>query len=351
MTRVRMHMAAAAFGLGAMVGPAGAAVNIEYVPVGNAGNAADTTTYGAVPTGYAIGKYEVTNVQYTEFLNAVDQTGTNAFALYNANMGTNANAGGIGFASTNANGSKYVVQSGEGNRPVTFVSWYDAARMANWLHNGQGSASTETGAYTFGTLGASAIPTAGSSITRNPGSTVFIPTENEWYKAAYHQPSNASGDTDNYWLYPTGTNTEPNSDQPPGAGSITTNVGNFYRDDAAVGFNDGFAVPGSTSYSSSQNYLTDVGAYTAADSFYGTFDQGGNVWEWNETLIGSSRGLRGGSWFGYSDNLRSDFRGVDGPAGENFDIGFRLASIPEPSSCVVGLGIAAVMLRRRRARA
>ena len=326
-----------------------AAVTFDWATVGNPSNAADPLTgdlYGAVANSYSISKYETTNAQYVEFLNAVDASGANTRALYSSGMSTNGNSAGISFAAGNASGSKYGVLSGQGNKPVTFVSWYDTARMANWMHNGQGAGSTETGVYTL---------TSNTSISggRSASATFFIPTENEWYKAAYHQPAAAGGDADSYWLYPTGTNTEPNSDQPPGDVSINQNVGNFFRNDSLVnGFNDGWAVTGSTGYSSLQNYLTDAGAYTLADSFYGTFDQGGNVFEWNETLIsGSSRGLRGGWWGNGSGNLRSDFRYDGVPTGEDGGIGFRLASIPEPAS-MMGLVFAAVMtLSTRRCRA
>jgi len=335
--------------VGGLTSPAHAAVTFQWATVGNAGNAADPLTgnlYGAVANSYIISKYETTNAQYVEFLNAADPAGTNTRALYNSEMSNNGNSAGISFAAGNASGSKYGVLSGQGNKPVTYVSWYDAARMANWLHNGQGAGSTETGVYTL---------TGNTSISggRSAGATVFIPTENEWYKAAYHQPEAAGGDTDSYWLYPTGTNTQANSDQPPGDVPINQNVGNFFRNDSLVnGFNDGWAVTGSPSYSGSQNYLTDAGAYTLADSFYGTFDQGGNVWEWNETLIsGSSRGLRGGSWANDSDSLRSDNRYDNVPVLEDINVGFRLASIPEPASIMLVAMFGAATLMRRKARA
>jgi formylglycine-generating enzyme required for sulfatase activity len=239
---------------------------------------------------------------------------------------------------------------------VVFVTWFDSIRFANWLHNGQGSGDTESGAYTI--LGGAPNPTNANSITRNGGATIFLTSENEWYKAAYYQPSIAGGDSDNYWLYPTGTNTEPNSDQPPGDLSIQSNAGNFYRDDSiANGYNDGNAVTGSTTLVSTQNYLTNVGAYTASGSYYGTFDQGGNVEEWNEPLLsgpwGPLPGLRGGAWSTNSIGLRADYRDVidfPNPANEYSYIGFRVASIPEPASAGLTLVAASpLVLRRRRA--
>lgn len=105
----------------------------------------------------------------------------------------------------------------------------------------------------------------------------------------------------------------------------------------------------------SQNYLTDQGAYTLSTSPYGTFDQGGNVWEWNEALIGSSsRGVRGGSWSSLgSDFLHANFRNSLGspPTTEGPTFGFRVASaaIPEPGCmalCCLA-GVFALALRRR----
>ncbi len=305
------------------------AITIATVPVGNLGNGNDPATgslYGGVGYAYNIGTTEVTVGQYTEFLNAVAATDT--YSLYNALMATDLNIAGI--ARSGASGSYTYSVIGSANKPVTYVSWGDAARFSNWLHNGQptgaqNAGTTEDGAYP---LNGATTDAALNAVSRNAGATWFIPTENEWYKAAYHQPAAQGGDADNYWLYPTRTNSEPNSDQPPGALSVQSNVANFYRDDSLVnGYNDGYAVTGSTTYSSTQNYLTDVGAYTSSTSPYGTFDQGGNVLEWNEALIsGSIRGLREGSWATYSSNLQSSFRNGYDPTGEGVSIGFRVAS-------------------------
>ncbi len=144
--------------------------------------------------------------------------------------------------------------------------------------------------------------------------------------------------TGNYWDYPTSTDAVPYSDQPPGTGAHDpSNTANFFDyDGSANGFNDGFAVTGSLSVAG-VNALTDVGAYTSALSPYGTFDQGGNVREWNEALIGSSRGRRGGSWGSCSLNLHASNRDVDcGPVEQGGSLfGFRVASIPEPSTLLL----------------
>jgi len=100
-----------------------------------------------VADSFQIMKFEWTNAQYVQFLNAVDASGTNPNAVYNTNMDSNPR-GGISFTSGASDGSKYAAKTNMGEKPVNFVSWFDAARVANWLQNGQGSGSTETGAYT-----------------------------------------------------------------------------------------------------------------------------------------------------------------------------------------------------------
>ena len=140
------------------VNTASAAVNIDYVLVGNAGNTNDPTTgYGSVAYKYQISKNETTISQYADFLNT--KAKTDSFGLYNTAMTTDLNSAGI--TRSGVSGSyTYSVISGAGNRPITYVSWFDAARFANWLHNGQGNGSTETGAYTL--AGAtSGVSTAG----------------------------------------------------------------------------------------------------------------------------------------------------------------------------------------------
>jgi formylglycine-generating enzyme required for sulfatase activity len=322
---------------------ANATVIFDWATVGNPGNGPDELGYGAVSYTYRISRHEVTNAQYTEFLNAVDPTGANPKFLYSSAMSSDAN-GGIDFNSGAANGSKYHVKSGRDNNPVIFVSFFDAMRFTNWLQNGQGSGSTESGVYTIGN---------GVNEIRNPGATYFIPSENEWYKAAYHKND---GVTANYWEYPTSTDAEPFSDQPPGSGALTQfNTANFNKDDfIANGYDDGFAVTGSPIGSSTQNYLTDVGAYTASLSPYGTFDQGGNVREWNDAvearMEGSFRVFRGGDWGTDSILLEAGWRDVIGvvPTLEFNYLGFRVASIPEPSTVLMGAMAAAGLLLMRR---
>ncbi len=354
--------ALAIFALPLLLSVQARAITISTVAVGNVGNANDPAdgdsgtagiqNFGAVGYAYSVGTTEVTVGQYTAFLNAVAATDT--YLLYNTSMTTNLAIAGISRSGVSGSYSYSVI--GSANHPVTYVSWGDAARFSNWLHNGQptgaqNASTTEAGAYPLnGAITAAAL----NAISRNGGATWFIPTENEWYKAAYHQPAAQGGDADNYWAYPSGTNSTPYSDQPPGSGAPTqSNTGNFYANDSvANGYNDGYAVTGSTVFSGTQNYLTDAGAYTSASSPYGTFDQGGNVYEWNEALpSGSSRGLRGGSWDSLPGNQLSSQRSFSNPTFEGVAIGFRVATVPEPSTFILAIvGLAAVLLVRARKR-
>lgn len=283
-------------------------ITITTVPVGNPGNAPDSTGYGAVAYAYNIGATEVTNAQYAAFLNSVASTDT--YNLYNPSMA--GFQGGI--ARSGSPGSyTYSAVSGRASNPVNHVSFWDAARFSNWLHNGQpigpqNSNTTEDGAYTLTPGGISA-----NTVTRNAGWQWAVTSENEWYKAAYHQPAGLGGDIDDYWLYPTSTN------------SITTAQAN---------------------YNSPVSNSTPVASYAA--NFYGAFDMGGNVAEWNEASTPASRTLRGGSFVSFNSNdLRATSRLGAGPAGENLNVGFRVVQVPGPSVYAL-LMIGGMLAARRR---
>lgn len=294
------------------------AVTIETVPISNPGNAPDTevasdgtTGYGSVGYNYRIGKYEITAGQYTEFLNAVARDDPNG--LYSSSMSDPADVYGANIQRSGGPADyAYSVALDWANRPVNYVSFWDAARFANWLHNGQpngpqGLGTTEDGAYI----------NVGNQIlfARQPGARFFIPTEDEWYKAAYHNKN--AGLAASYFDYPTGSDAVPGTNATEG-----TNPGNNanYRIDFGV-----FAI-------GPPYYRTEVGEYELSDSAYGTFDQGGNVWEWNETVAINStwRGMLGGGWEAYGfESLRARDRNAYTPTADRHDAGFRVASILE----------------------
>ena len=330
---------------GLMITPAKAAP-IEWVRVANPGNAADTTGYGNVAYTYDIMKYEFTNTRYAEFLNAIDPQGINPQSVWDAQM-SSSNQGGISQVLGNALGSRYVVKTNFADKPVNFMSAFSVARVANWLHNGSpvsgtttnssATASQNTGAYAIGT------GTSGTLPAKSAGAVYWIPLENEWYKAAYYNPTLNSG-TGGYTTYGNGFSTTP--------GSVTASV-------------TGSGSAGGTG--NSANYLgtgtwngnptgapTSVGTNGAA-SYYGAFDMSGNVIEYN-TLTGvasSDVGLRGGSFVASTaERISSGTRNLTTTTFIDNEFGFRLVTVPEPESlallATVGVAFAAGLLRRRR---
>ena len=247
-------------------GPANAS-SMLLAPVRAAGNAADPATgFGAVGTDYWIGVTEVTNTQYADFLNAV--AATDPHGLYDVGMGSDAINGGIVRSGVSSN-YLYSVKPSFAGKPVTYVSFWSSLRFANWMNNGMGTASTENGAYTL-----TAVSIAANSVSRNPGASVFLPSEDEWYKAAYYDPG--SGD---YFAYPTGTGSQTACKGP----GVDPNTANCFW----------WSTPPRT---------VDVASYTSSASPSGTYDQGGNVREWIESRASSSPGalderrLRGGDF-------------------------------------------------------
>jgi len=303
---------------------------IEMVTVGNAGNAVDpsdgdsgtggTQNFGAVAATFRIGKFEVTNAQYVAFLNAVAATDTNG--LFSSSMETNARGGIDQFGTSGS--FRYAVRAGMGDKPVNFVSWFDAVRFCNWLHHGrpsglQSAGTTETGSYDLTIPGA----IAGNTVTRSPGAKFFLPTEDQWYKAAYHQPESAGGDpADGYWLYPTKSNDIPTVAAVNAIGEIEPDTANI------ANYNTGADWDSNGDEVNENGNVTTVGSGgSGITSFYGAFDMGGNVFEWNEAVIsGSFRGLRGGSWLDDEFNLRSSGRDNSLPDFGFDSFGFRVAS-------------------------
>jgi formylglycine-generating enzyme required for sulfatase activity len=320
--------------------------NLETVRVGDPGNVGELSgpgaggyggpdrICGAVAYTYNIGKYEVTAAQYTDFLNKVAKTDT--YGLYNSCMSNPSGSWGCNVQRTGNSGNySYTVASEWANRPVNYVSFWDACRFANWLGHGQptglqSTSTTERGAYTLdGYIGSD-----GRAIQRNAGAKWAVTSEDEWYKAAYYK---GGGTNAGYWDYSTNSDTAP------------SNVGS-----------DGYADPGNHAnywnggYTiGNPYYRTNVGEFENSASAYGTFDQGGNVFEWNEAVLYPDpdyvfRGERGG---GFGDGcIQASYRDGDEPSREWYCGGFRLSQVPEPSSLLALLGGLAglIGLRRRR---
>lgn len=309
-------------------------VSFDWARVGNAGNAADPqTSYGTVSYNYAISTTEVTNAQYTEFLNAVaaiDSFNGTDLPVFSTPGTDRVNRGII---RSGAPGSyTYATKPNMANKPVNFVNFFNAIRFTNWLHNGQGAGDTETGAYTIGN---------GLDEVRSADAKFWIPSEDEWYKAAYHDAN--AGTAGVYYDYATGSDSLPTIATANSAGDIS-NPGA-----GVVNYNDGAGWNGARN----GNVTTVGSAGIASASPYGTFDQNGNVFEWTEAVIFSShRGIRGGSAFNESDDLQADDRSFTSPFFPNANIGFRVATrvatVPEPSAVLMGALAAGGLLMRSR---
>jgi formylglycine-generating enzyme required for sulfatase activity len=335
MLNTRAFAGAVAFAI-ASVASSVLGVTIDMKTINNVGNADSSNGFGGVNYVYQMGTYEVTNQQYTDFLNAIGAN--DPYALYSTSMATDAN-GGIN-RSGSAGSYTYSVKSGFANKPVTSASWYSAARFANWLHNGQTNdpASLENGSYLMPPVASAQV------LTRSPNATYVIPTMDEWVKGGFHTGGLSSS---SYTSYATANNS-----QPVAAVSNTTlaNRANFNG-----------ATAGSTG-------PLPVGSYTDSLSNYGLYEMMGNVSEMTETAqFGNLNRFytMSGAWSTSASNLASQFSlGFSNPlysgtAARNSALGFRLAKVepvPEPGTiALAGAGLAGLggieWSRRRKAKA
>ncbi len=270
---------------------------IEFVTIGSPGNPpdADPNPAGAVPYEYRIGKYEISE-QMIDKANAL---------------------GGLGITKDTRGPDK----------PATSVSWYEAARFVNWLNTTSGSVP----AYKFDASGNFQLwqpidpgydP---NNLYRNKLATYFLPSINEWHKAAYFDP--VAG---HYWDYPAGSDMVPDGIDFPGDPNF----------DAV--FFDGAS-------NSGPNDIANVGLMSP----FGTVGQGGNVIEWHETAFdrtnnfpAEQRSDDGGAWGSAVNVLAGSHTGIGTtPTHESEAIGFRIARvIPEPSArLLLSMGWAGVL--------
>jgi formylglycine-generating enzyme required for sulfatase activity len=277
---------------------------MEFVTIGNPGNAADTTgvpnPVGSVAYTYNIGKYEVSRDMITK----ANSSGSLGITMQDMSI-----YGGNGV-----------------NRPAAGISWNEAAKFVNWLNTSTGG----TAAYKFvgGTFQLWSAGDAGydaSNMFRNSLAKYVIASRHEWYKAAY---GNLNGTWNNY---ATGSDSAPTA--------------------VASGTAANTAVYGQTA-STGPADITNAGGLSP----YGTMGQGGNAFEWTETAVdgsnntaGEDRELRGGDWANSGYLIAS--RRYNGPPSQEYYVsGFRVASVPEPSALsllAIGLGI---FFRRSRKR-
>ncbi len=258
---------------GVLLGVLGVA-NAAYVEIGNAGNDADTSGYGAVNYTYEIATHEVTVAELQ--------------------------ASGVG------SGNEDHWSAVGATAPNSNISWYEAAKYCNWLTEQIGN----TGIYTFDAGGNLTAVKDRATILAEGFLVYALPTEDEWYKAAYYTGTG-------YSLYANGADAAPDAGTDSRYGSFTS--------------------------------PWTVGS--GAEEQNGTFDMMGNLWEWTESEDGANRVIRGGSYDLAATHLASSFRTAGDPATEAISMTFRPVAVPEPFSVVMLAGGGLLIAGYRRVRA
>lgn len=323
-------------------------VPIEFVLVGDPDNLPEIRrdpfgrdiSYGSVAHAFEIGKHEITNEIYAQFLNAVAKDDPDLSArftvqepLYTIAMGDSTRGGIVQLGE--APNYRYETKPLMADKPVAFVSFLDVCRFCNWLHNGmpegpRSAETTEAGAYDLRDEEA----VLANGIIREPGARYFVPSQDEWYKAAFYDPEKSNGNP-GYWRYATQSDTAPEPALADASGNVTNNtanVANFGRNADWDVTQDGVIdnIPTSFALGPEDGLYTTVGsAGPDSASHYGAFGMAGNASEWTEhALTDWARIIRGGNWNGPENFLASNYEFALSPSTEVQDVGFRVARMP-----------------------
>lgn len=313
---------------------------IDFVRIGSVGNApwpgngqqGDTAIgRGSVGYEYSMGRLEVTTAQWCEFFNSYYDRST---PLNSPFVHAPAVWGAFQTAPTNAGGFRWNVPAGNENLPVGGISWRTAAMYCNWLNNNK---STDPSAFQNGAYDVSTFGDAGNGfndqVTHNVNSRYWIPTWDEYIKAAHFDPNRNGANQPGYWIGPSTIGHLPNPGPP---GTREANYG----------------------FSSPNPFAIPLGSYGAVRSAWGLLDASGGTSEWTEAIgVNSGQNVnRGyaGSYWGASTNasiLDSIYvLAGESPGYRGYGVGFRVASsVPVPTTCIV-LASACVALGARRRR-
>ncbi len=323
---------------------------IEFVKIGRPHNRAALASerhfndrfenLGRVNHRYRLSRTEITATQWVDFINAYDP-------FWIASGGSRINPGFTGgwmiMASTlNPNSPAGYVVEAQGANVAIAVKWRVAAAFCNWLHNGKVNDewAFQTGAYDTTTFAGNLTDGYTDQATRSPGARFWIPSVDEWVKAAHYDPSRYGEDAEGYWLRKGGQNEPLTPGLPENGGQ--TSAGNF--------------LPGPD-----EKFLP-VGIYEDIGAPWGVLDISGGVREWTETVT---------AFFPGSDELHTGRRFVLGSEANNTQFatddlidwftsgapaphryGIRLASaIPAPGAALITwLALTPVTTRRRMMR-
>ncbi len=310
----------------------GQVTGFDWVTVGAPGNApfpgpdpiGDVVGRGGVDYVYRIGRTEITTGQWLSFVNTFS---TQSDEL--GQFGIPSNWGARVDTSYTGPGMRWQLRDGAdaGMLPVFGVSWRTAAMYCNWLCNGQSSdlISLDTGAYDTSTFHFNEDGTLADQRTHSPGAQYWIPTMDEWLKAAHFDPNRYGPGQSGWWQYSHSSDVLPESGLPgEGETSAGLNLPDFGQ----------FDIP--------------LGAYPDTLSPWGLLDITGGAAEWTEEMYNDLyRGVDGAS-AGFSLRELDEilhFR-IDFPTSRG-SRGLRIASVPAPGP-VTAIVLTLLLTPRRR---
>lgn len=243
----------------------------DFVTIGDAGNESWMGTYiggllnnpGSVGYEYRIASLETRTSQFVEFMNVLGSLAPDTALIA---IPSSWGAGGSVLPDGTVRFTQFSEASGEW--PVAGISWRVAAIYTNWLHNDKAATldALNNGAYDTSTFmtDPSSPPNLLDQATRNPDAKYWIPSIDEWLKAAHYDPNKHGPGAGGWWDFPNGTD-DPLTPGLPGEPGAQTS---YQLNDPAL------------------NELTiPVGAYPNTLSPWSLLDVSGGATEWTETYV------------------------------------------------------------------